>query len=102
MGDASGKRLRVEVVYALPERQVLIELEVEKGTTVGEALDRSGVVERVPGLRIVPGRVGVFGKVVDPGALVRDGDRVEIYRPLVVSPGDARRERAKKPGKSRR
>jgi putative ubiquitin-RnfH superfamily antitoxin RatB of RatAB toxin-antitoxin module len=95
--DQSPKRLRVEVAYALPERQVLLELEVPDGTTVGETIEQSGVLDRCPGLQIRRGQVGVFGRAVGLDARVRDGDRVEIYRPLVASPADARRERARKP-----
>jgi putative ubiquitin-RnfH superfamily antitoxin RatB of RatAB toxin-antitoxin module len=95
--DESPKPLRVEVAYALRERQVLLELEVPDGTTVGEAIEQSGVLVRFPGLQIRRGQVGVFGRAVGLHARVRDGDRVEIYRPLVASPTDARRERAKKP-----
>jgi hypothetical protein len=102
MGNASGKRLRVEVACALPERQLLLELEVADGTTVKEAIERSGVKDRFPGVQIVQGQVGVFGRVVGLEAPVHDGDRVEIYRPLIASPRDARRERAKRPGKPRR
>ena len=102
--DAGGQAsvLNIEVGYALPDQQVLIALAVEEGTTIREAIARSGLLERFPGLRAGPGRVGVFGRVVDPDALVRDGDRIEIYRPLIADPRDARRERAKGSGKRKR
>jgi putative ubiquitin-RnfH superfamily antitoxin RatB of RatAB toxin-antitoxin module len=102
MGNASGKRLRVEVVYALPADQLLIELELEEGATVGAAIERSGILNRFPGLRVMAGQVGVFGRPVALDARVRDGDRVEIYRPLIADPRDARRARVKKPGKTAR
>ena len=91
--------VRIEVAYALLGRQVLLRLEVEEGTTVEEAIARSGILESFPGLRIVPGQVGVFGRTVGLDAPVRDGDRVEIYRPLIAAPREARRERAKASGK---
>jgi putative ubiquitin-RnfH superfamily antitoxin RatB of RatAB toxin-antitoxin module len=96
------KRLRVEVAYALPTEQVLIVLQVEEGTTVRQAVERSGIPSRFPEARIVAGNVGIFGRPVELDALVRPGDRVEIYRALIAEPKQARRERAKRPGKTAR
>ncbi len=98
MGNASGKRLRVEVAYALPAEQVLLEVEVDEGATVGDAIGRSGIRDRFPELHVGPGHVGIFGRPVELDTPVRDGDRVEIYRPLIADPKQARRERAKKRG----
>lgn len=89
--------LKVEVVYALREEQVLLALEVETGTTVRQAIERSGILRRFPEINLSLARVGVFGKQVRPDALLHDGDRVEIYRPLIADPKQARRERAKRP-----
>jgi uncharacterized protein len=100
--DEARKPLCVEVVYALPHRQVLLKLEVLEGTTVAGAIARSGILERFPGLSLVPGRVGVFGRLMDPEAPVRDGDRIEIYRPLIADPKEARRKRAEMPGRRNR
>jgi putative ubiquitin-RnfH superfamily antitoxin RatB of RatAB toxin-antitoxin module len=92
----NSRLLKVEVVYALPEQQVVMELEVEEGTTVRDAIERSGIPGRFPEARILDGNVGVFGRLVELAAPVRGGDRVEIYRPLIADPKQARRERAKK------
>ena len=73
MRDAPGKQLRVEVAYALPGEQVLLHLEVEEGTTVGGTIERSGILQRFPGLLARHGNVGVFGRVVELDAFVRDG-----------------------------
>ena len=100
--DEGPKRLRVEVAYALPERQVLLELEVPDGTTVAGVIERSGLLARFPGLQVRRGRVGIFGRPVEPDARIRDGDRVEIYRPLIADPRDARRARVKKPERGSR
>ena len=89
--------LLVEVAYALPDRQVLLELEVEGGTTVQQAIQRSGILQRYPGIQLARGRVGIFGRRVELDAPLRDGDRVEIYRPLVADPREARRRRVKRP-----
>lgn len=88
---------RVEVVYARPERQWLIGLDVAPGTTAGEAIRASGILEKCPGLDVT--NIGVFGESVDHDYRLRSGDRVEIYRPLIADPRDARRELAKR-GKS--
>jgi len=87
--------LRVEVAYALPERQALIALEVEEGTTALMAIERSGILQQFPGANPRRDGVGVFGKRVPLDTLLRDGDRVEIYRPLITDAKQARRERAK-------
>lgn len=105
MTSHEGQRtLRVEVVYALPAEQVRVEIEVEEGATVAEAIARSHILERFPDLRIDRDSLGIFGKIVTGDTPLRDGDRVEIYRPLVADPKQARLERAKKPatGKTRR
>jgi len=86
--------LRVEIVYALRDRQVLLMLEVEEGTTVRQAVERSGVLQRFPEINLAQARLGIFGRVVSSDTPLRDGDRVEIYRPLIADPKDARREKA--------
>lgn len=90
------KRLRVEVVCALRDEQALIALEMEEGATVREALVRSGMLARFPDVDVVAGRVGIFGKVVGLDTALRDGDRVEMYRPLIADPKETRRGRAQR------
>ena len=90
-----AKLLRVEVVYALPERQVVIALETEEGTSVRQAIERSGILQQFPQADPRRNGVGVFGKLVALDTLLREGDRVEIYRPLIADPKAARRERAR-------
>ena len=85
--------IRVEVVYALPAEQFLAELELEEGATVHQAIERSGVLQRFPDIDPARVKVGIFGRVTSGGTRVKDGDRVEIYRPLIVDPKDARRDR---------
>lgn len=87
---------RVEVVYALPQAQEIVVVELAAGATVADAIESSGLAERYPSLRSPTQAVGIHGKVVPPGHAVVDGDRVEIYRPLVADPRSARRQRAKK------
>ncbi len=88
------QRIRVEVAYALPERQVLLALEMEQGGTVRQAIERSGLLLQIPDIDLARSSVGVFGKFVPLDTLLRDGDRVEIYRPLIADPKDARRKKA--------
>ncbi len=92
--DREKQRLHVEVAYALPDQQVLLELEVEEGASVRQTIERSGILQRYPGIELARGRVGIFGRPVELDASLRDGDRVEIYRPLVADPKQVRRERA--------
>ncbi len=86
--------IRVEIAYALPEKQVLLSLDVAPGTNLGEAIAQSGIENEFPGLEIDPARVGIFGNKARLEDKLRDGDRVEIYRPLLADPKEARRKRA--------
>jgi putative ubiquitin-RnfH superfamily antitoxin RatB of RatAB toxin-antitoxin module len=88
--------LRIEVAYALREVQVLLELEMAEGATVRQAVERSGILKRFPEIDLARNGLGIFGKVVLPDTPLRDGDRVEIYRPLIVEPRHERRERAQR------
>ena len=84
----------MEVVCALPERQWCIALRLEHGATVADALGASGLAEE-PGVPdLVHCAVGVWGEVAERERRLRDGDRVEIYRPLVTDPREARRRAA--------
>lgn len=88
--------LSVEIAYALPETQLLIELEVAAGTTAREAIENSGILQRFPEIDLSRQKIGIFGKAVKPDCVLNSGDRVEIYRPLIADPKDARRRRAEK------
>lgn len=84
--------MRIEVVYALPQRQERVSLELAPESTVLDAIQASGLLQHLPQIGFE--RVGVWGRPVSPQTLLRDGDRVEIYRPLVADPKQVRRERA--------
>lgn len=95
--------IRVEVAYALPHKQKIISLLVEPGTTALQAVERSQIEEHFPGLDITSAKMGIFGQSLGTKGLdsaekyaLREGDRVEIYRPLVSDPKEARRKRAEK------
>jgi putative ubiquitin-RnfH superfamily antitoxin RatB of RatAB toxin-antitoxin module len=90
----TSKLIRVEVAYALPERQSLLALDVPEGTTAMEAIARSEICERHPEIDLATAKVGIFGKLTKLDTPLRDHDRVEIYRPLIADPKEVRRARA--------
>jgi uncharacterized protein len=91
---ARERDLAVEVVYALPGRVISASAQVRPGTTVAEAIDQSGFARLVPDVDLGRAVIGIFGRVVARDAIVHDGDRIEIYRPLVADPRAARRQRS--------
>ena len=95
---ASAETITIEVVYGLPAEHVLLTLAVPAGTTVREAVRLSGLAGRFPEIDIGQAPLGVFGKLEkDPDARVlHAGERVEIYRPLLIDPKEARRLRAER------
>lgn len=96
------ERIRVEVVYALPQRQLRVGLELPAGATAIAAVLASGLGERHPEIDLARGKFGLYGQVVAPDTRLADGDRVEIYRPLAVDPRAARRARVAARAKSGR
>jgi putative ubiquitin-RnfH superfamily antitoxin RatB of RatAB toxin-antitoxin module len=84
----------IEVVYALPAKQTLLRKQVAAGTSVLEAIRASGILEMHPEIDIATSKLGVFGKLVKPDTVLREKDRVEIYRPLIADPKEVRRKRA--------
>lgn len=92
MSDAH--KIRVEVVFATPGRQFLQACSVPCGSNVADAIECSKVSQEFPDLDLNSHAVGVWGKVVEHSTTVREGDRIEIYRPLPVDPRDARRQHA--------
>lgn len=91
--------MRIGVVHATPQRQVQLTVELPAGSTVAEAIERSGIRAQFPGLLVDPDAVGIFGRKVTLDQVLRDGDRVEIYRPLQADPKEVRRQRAARSGK---
>jgi putative ubiquitin-RnfH superfamily antitoxin RatB of RatAB toxin-antitoxin module len=90
---------RVEVAYATPARQEVIEVSVRPGATLEQVIRASGMLTRFPEIDLARQRVGIFGETARLQDAVHDGDRVEIYRPLVADPKEARRARATRRGK---
>jgi hypothetical protein len=96
----NGLLLEVEVAYALLERQFLKAIKLERGATAREAIVASGVLSEFPQIDLENVSVGIFSKRITLDTPLSDGDRVEIYRPLLVSPTEARRLRAQRKAKS--
>ncbi|MGI9264777.1 MAG: RnfH family protein [Gammaproteobacteria bacterium] len=90
-------KVAVEVVFATPESQALVELQFEYGATIADAIAKSGLVEAYPQYSLHELPVGIWGRVSETGQVLRDGDRVEIYRQLRVDPMESRRLKAQAP-----
>ena len=86
--------LRVEVVYATALRQAAIEVQAHAGATIEEVIRQSGILRQFPEIDLACAGVGIFGEMARLDDAVRDRDRVEIYRPLIADPKEARRRRA--------
>lgn len=86
--------MQIEVVFALPDRQVLEEVELADNATVGDVIRASGIARHFPDIEFGQLQAGVWGKPVERSYTVRDGDRVELYRPLEMDPREARRLKA--------
>ncbi|MBZ0058759.1 MULTISPECIES: RnfH family protein [unclassified Leclercia] len=89
----------VEVAYALPEKQYLQRVTLEEGATVEEAIRASGLLTLRNDIDLAKNKVGIYSRPVKLADMVKDGDRVEIYRPLIADPKELRRQRAEKAAK---
>lgn len=88
--------MKISVVYALPDRQIVRELELPIGATAALALRESGLLKELPNINPASIPLGIYGMAVSADTLLQDGDRLEIYRPLNIEPKAARRLRSKK------
>lgn len=88
--------IRVEVVYALPERQYLRNVKLAEGSSVEQAIVASGLLELRSDIDLQSNKVGIYSRLAKLGDVLNDGDRVEIYRPLIADPKELRRQRAEK------
>ncbi len=87
--------MKIEITYALPDRQELVTIDLPEGSTVMQAVEASGLLQKYP--EIDPGgvnKLGVFAKLAKADTVLRDRDRVEIYRPLIADPKEVRRQKA--------
>jgi putative ubiquitin-RnfH superfamily antitoxin RatB of RatAB toxin-antitoxin module len=93
------EQITIEVVFAKLDEQVMEQLHVPSDTTIEEAIRQSGILDRFPEIDLAHNKVGVFGKAAALQSTLHDGDRIEIYRPLIADPKQARKKRAEQ-GKS--
>jgi len=89
-----NETINIEVVYALPHEQTLLRKNVPAGTTVADAIQASGILQKHPEIDLSSSKMGIFGKLTKADAVLRDKDRIEIYRPLIADPKEVRRKRA--------
>jgi putative ubiquitin-RnfH superfamily antitoxin RatB of RatAB toxin-antitoxin module len=92
----TDQQISIEVVYGTPEKQALLEVVVEQGTTVEQAILASGIVKRFSDINLEVLKVGIWNRTCKLTDLPKKGDRIEIYRPLIADPKEARRRRAEK------
>jgi hypothetical protein len=86
--------ISVEVTYALPQKQEVLSLKIRSGAVVSEAIAQSGILRDFPEIDLASAKVGIYGKQVKLDAVLRDKDRIEIYRPLIADPKEIRKKRA--------
>ena len=94
-----SEMIDIEVVYGLPNRQVLLSLPVLDGSTIEECITLSGITAHFPEIIISEAKVGIFSRPEKLSTLVKTGDRIEIYRPLIADPKEMRKLRAAKMAK---
>jgi len=90
----SDNNIKVEVAFARPDDQLILEVDVPAEATVEDIIKLSGILEKFPEIDLAVNKVGVFGKLTKLGNTLRQGDRVEIYRKLIADPKEVRRKRA--------
>ena len=86
--------LNIEVVYALPERQTVLRIRVAPATSVLAAIEQSGIVQKHPEIDLAVNKFGIYSRPVKGSEPLHDGDRIEIYRPLIADPKAVRKKRA--------
>lgn len=86
--------IQIEVAYARPERQEIVELKLPAGSSVQQAVEASGLLQRYPEIELAKAKVGIYGKLARLDTALRDKDRVEVYRPLIADPKEVRKQRA--------
>jgi len=91
---ASAEKISIEVAYARPEEQVILKLDVAPDTSIQQAIEQSGMLDRFPEIDAGTLKAGIFGKLKKLTQTLQQGDRVEIYRPLIADPKQVRKERA--------
>jgi putative ubiquitin-RnfH superfamily antitoxin RatB of RatAB toxin-antitoxin module len=91
---STPESIQIEVTYALPERQEIVPLKLPVGSTLQQAVEISGLPAKYAEIDPVKGKFGIYAKLAKPDTVLRDRDRVEIYRPLIADPKEVRKQRA--------
>lgn len=86
--------MKVEVVYALVDKSEIVKLELPDGSTVVQAVEASGLLAKYPEIDVKKNKFGIYAKLAKADAVLREQDRVEIYRPLIADPKEVRKQRA--------
>ncbi|SFV61366.1 UPF0125 protein yfjF [hydrothermal vent metagenome] len=86
--------MQIEVVYALEKEQTLLSLDIQEPYTVQNAIEKSKIMDKYPEIDLTKNKVGIFGKLAKLDSILREKDRVEIYRPLIADPKQIRKQRA--------
>ena len=95
MADVSAlASIHIQICYARPDKQFLLEQTVVPGTTIQQAIQGSGIIQQAPEIDVSVWRVGIYGKLKTLDTVLREHDRIEIYRPLIADPKESRRKRA--------
>jgi len=92
---AMSNKIKVEVAYAKPDQQWLLQVELEKGSTIHDAILHSGILQLCPDIDLKKQKIGIFSKSHQLIDLVNESDRIEIYRPLLIDPKESRRVKAR-------
>ena len=92
----AAELLHVTLCYGTPRLEILRDLSVAPGTTIGQAVSASGLLAELPEIDLATHPVGIYGKKKPLDTVLREHDRIELYRPLVADPKDSRRRRAVK------
>ncbi len=88
------REILIEVAYALPSQQVILPVKIAEGANAAQAVEASGILQKFPEIDLSQNKLGIFGKLVKSDTVLRERDRVEIYRPLIADPKEVRRQRA--------
>lgn len=87
-------QINIEITYALPERYYLKSFQVDEGITVQTAITQSGILSQFPAIDLSTNKIGIFSRPIKLTDVLKEGDRIEIYRPLLADPKEIRRKRA--------
>lgn len=91
-----AEQISIEVAYALPDKQTLLAVEVDANATIEQAIQTSGILNMHPDIDLNENKVGIWSRMVKLKDVVKAGDRIEIYRPLIADPKEVRKRRAEK------